>query len=68
MRARVKEDEEETGGKFVNEISTNGKYGALRTSNNPLKASRSKKPQYFVNVVRDKMTKNNNLEFSHRVA
>jgi len=34
-----------------------------RTSNNPFEASRSKKPQYFVDVVKDKQTKKNNFEF-----
>ena len=29
----------------------------------PFEASRSDKPQYFVDAVKDKRTKNNNLEF-----
>jgi hypothetical protein len=39
------------------------KSGATRTSNDPFEASRSEKPQHFVDVVKDKWTKNNNFEF-----
>jgi hypothetical protein len=54
-----------TGGKCVSDNSTayGGKSGATHTSNNPFQACRSEKPQYFVAVVKDKRTKNNNLEF-----
>ena len=57
----VSEKSKSTGGKCVSENSTGGKPGATRTSNNPFEASRSEKPQYFVDVVKDKRTKNNNL-------
>ncbi len=40
-----------------------GQPGATWTSNNPFKASRREKPQYFVDVVKYKRTKNNNLKF-----
>ncbi len=33
-----------------------------RTSHNPFESSRIEKPQYFVDVVKNKRTKNNNLE------
>ena len=59
----MSEKSKPTGGKCVSENSTGGKSGATRTSNNPFEASRSEKPQYFVDVVKDKRTKNNNLEF-----
>ncbi len=58
----VSEKSKSTGGKCVSENSTGGKPGATRTSNNPFEASRSEKPLYFVDVVKDKRTKNNNLE------
>jgi hypothetical protein len=47
----------------VSENSTGGKSGATRTSNNPFETLRSAKSQSFINVVKDKRTKNNNLEF-----
>jgi hypothetical protein len=42
---------------------TGGKPGATRTSRNPFETSRSEKTQYFVDVLKNKRTKNNNLEF-----
>jgi hypothetical protein len=58
----VSEKSKSTVGKRVSEKNcTGGKSGATRTSNNPFESSRSKKPQYFVDVVKDKRTKNNNL-------
>jgi hypothetical protein len=59
----VIEKSKSTGGKCVSENSTGGKPGVTRTSNNSFETSRSEKPQYFVDVVKDKRTKNNNLEF-----
>jgi hypothetical protein len=59
----VSEKSKSTGGKCVKENYTSGKSGATPTSNNPFEASRSKNPQYFVDVVKDTRTKNNNLEF-----
>ncbi len=58
----MSEKSKSTGGKCVSENSTGGKSGATRTSNKPFEASRSEK-QYFVDVVKDKRTKNKNLEF-----
>ena len=59
----MSEKSKSTGGKCLSENSTGGKPGATRTSCNPFETSRSEKPQYFVDVVKDKRTKNNNLEF-----
>ena len=47
----------------MSENSTGGKSCATLTSNNPFEASRSEMPQYFVDLAKDKRTKNNNLEF-----
>jgi hypothetical protein len=47
----------------LSENSTGGKSCATLTSNNPFEASRSEMPQYFVDLAKDKRTKNNNLEF-----
>jgi hypothetical protein len=44
-------------------LLTGGKPSATRTSRNTFEVSRSEKPQYFVDTVQDKRTKNNNLEF-----
>jgi len=55
----LSEKSKSTGGKCVSENSTGGKNDATRTSNNPFETSRSEKPQYFVDVVKDKRTKNN---------
>ena len=62
----VSEMSKSTGRKCVSENSTfvGGKPGATRTSNNPFEASRSEKQQYFVDLVKDKRTKNNNLDHS----
>ena len=60
----VSEKSKSTGGKCVSENSTGGRPGATRTSHNPFEASRIEKPQYFVDVVKDKRTKNNN--FTHQ--
>ena len=58
---------EKSGTKSIGEkcVSENSTVGNLvrRTSNNPFEVSRSEKPQYFVDVVKDKRTKNNNVEF-----
>ena len=59
----VSEKSKSTGGKCVSENSTGGKSGVIRSSGNPFETSRRDKPQYFVDVVKDKRTKNNNLEF-----
>ncbi len=40
-----------------------GKPGATRTNNNLFEASRSEEPQYLVDLVKDKRTKNSNLAF-----
>ena len=48
----------------MGESSTGAKSTAIRTSVNIFEASKRDKPQYFVDVVKDKRrTKNNNLEF-----
>jgi hypothetical protein len=59
----VSEKSKSTGGKCVKENYTSGKSGATPTSNNPFEVSRSENPQYFVDVMKDTRTKNNNLEF-----
>jgi hypothetical protein len=59
----VNEKSKSTVGQCVSEKSSGGKLGATRTSRNPFEASRSEKLQYFVDAVKDKRTKNNNLEF-----
>ena len=51
------------GAKCVSENSTGGKSGTTRNGSNPFETSRRDKPQYFVDVVKEKRTKNNNLEF-----
>ena len=53
------------GAKCVSENSTGGKSGVTRSSVNPFEVSRREKSQYFVDVVKDKRTKNNNLEFQY---
>ena len=51
-------------GQCVGESSTGAKSAAIRTNVNIFEASKRDKPQYFVDVVKDKRrTKNNNLEF-----
>ncbi len=40
----------------VSENSTGGKSGAIRSSGNIFETSRRDKPQYFVDVVKDKRT------------
>ncbi len=53
-----------TRGQCVGESSTGVKSTAIRTSVNIFEASKRDKPQYFVDVVKDKRrTKHNNLEF-----
>ena len=59
----VSEKSKSTGGKCVSENSTGGNPGVTRKSDHPFETSRSEKPQYFVDLVKDKRTKNNNLEF-----
>ena len=59
----VSEKSKSVGGKCLSENSTGGKSGVIRSSGNPFETSRRDKPQYFVDVVKDKRTKNNNLEF-----
>ncbi len=59
----VSDKSESVGGKCVSENSTGGKSGVIRSSDNPFEESRRDKSQYFVDVVKDKRTKNNNLEF-----
>jgi len=58
----VSEKFKSTGGKCVHSVSVNstgGKHFETRSSNNPFELSRSEKTQYFVDVVKDKRTKNN---------
>ena len=50
-------------GQCVGENSTGGKSGVIRSSVNIFEVSRRDKPQFFVDVVKDKRTKNNILEF-----
>jgi hypothetical protein len=51
-------------GQCVGERSTGAKSDVIRTSVNIFEVSKRDKPQYFVDVVKDKRrTKNNNLEF-----
>ena len=51
-------------GQCVGESSTGAKSTVIGTSVNIFEASKRDKPQYFVDVVKDKRrTKNNNLEF-----
>ena len=47
----------------MSENSASAKSGATYTCNNPFESSRSENPQSFVDVLKDKRTKNNNLEF-----
>jgi hypothetical protein len=47
----------------VRENSIGGKPGVTRTSHKPFEVS-SEKSSYFVDVVKDKRTKNYNLEFN----
>ena len=61
----VSEKSKSVGAKCVSENSTGGKCGVTRSSANPFETSRRDKPQYFVDVVEDKRTKNNNLEFQY---
>jgi hypothetical protein len=42
------------GGKCVGENYTGGKSGVIRSSGNIVEASKRDKPQYFVDVVKDK--------------
>ena len=49
--------------KCVCENTTGGKHRGTRTSLNTFELSRSEKSKYIVDVVKDKRTKNNNLEF-----
>ena len=51
-------------GQCVGENSTGAKSTVIHTSVNIFEVSKRDKPQYFVDVVKDKRrTKNNNLEF-----
>ena len=51
-------------GQCVGESSTGAKSTVVLTSVNIFESSKRDKPQYFVDVVKDKRrTKNNNLEF-----
>ncbi len=51
-------------GQCVGESSTGVKSTVIRTSVNMFEASKRDKPQYFVDVLKDKRrTKNDNLEF-----
>jgi hypothetical protein len=59
----VSEKFKSADGKCVGENSTGGKSGVIRSSGNIFETSRRDKPQYFVDVVKDKRTKNNILEF-----
>jgi hypothetical protein len=59
------EKSKSTGGKCVSENSTGGKSGATRTSNNPFEVSRSEKPQYFVDVMKDKRISTRPLSMDH---
>ncbi len=53
-----------TRGQCVGESSTGVKSTVIHTSVNIFETSKRDKPQYFVDVVKDKRrTKNNNLEF-----
>ena len=61
----VSEKSKSAGAKCVSENSTGGKSDATRSSDNPFEVSRRDKSQYFVDVVKDKQTKNNNLEFQY---
>jgi hypothetical protein len=57
---------DDAGGKSLSDTSTSAgvKSTAIRTSVNIFEASKSDKPQYFVDKVKDKRrTKGNNLEF-----
>jgi hypothetical protein len=56
----VSEESKSAGGKCVGENSTGGKSGVIRSSGNPFETSRRDTPEYFVDVVKDKRTKNNN--------
>jgi hypothetical protein len=63
-RKSVSEKSESTGGQCVSENSTGGKSsGDIRNNTNIFETSRRDNPQYFVDVLKDKRTKNNNLEF-----
>ena len=53
----LSEKSKSTSGKSVSEKATGGKSGATRTSNNPFEASRSEKPRYVVDEVKDKLGK-----------
>ena len=55
----MSEKSKSTGGKRVSENSTGGRSGAIRSSGNPFETSRRDKPQYFVDVVKDKQAQNN---------
>ena len=59
----VSEKSKSVGAKCVSENFTGRKSGVIRNSANPFETSRRDKPQYFVDVVKEKRTKNNNLEF-----
>ena len=71
--SKSKSDEKKNKGEGVigkrdrttsDESSTGAKSAAIRTSVNIFEESKRDKPQYFVDVVKDKRrTKNNNLEF-----
>ena len=57
---------DDAGGKSLSDTSTSAgvKSTAIRTSVNIFEVSKRDKPQYFVDVVKDKpRTKHNNLEF-----
>ncbi len=57
---------DDAGGKSLSDTSTSAgvKSTVIRTSVNIFETSKSDKPQYFVDKVKDKRrTKNNNLEF-----
>ena len=61
----VSEKSKSTDSKCVSENSTGGKSGTTRNSDNPFDSeeSRRDKLKYFVDVSKDKRTKNNNFEF-----
>ena len=58
----MSEKSKSAGGKFVGENFTGGKSGEIRSSGNIFEESRRDKPQYFVDIVKDKRTKSNILE------
>ena len=52
----VSQKSKSVGAKCVSENSTGGKSGTTRNGSNPFETSRKDKPQYFVDVVKDKHT------------